>query len=247
MLTRAIAVSALLAMGSASAAEVDDADGQGWSGEGEFGLVMTTGNSETETLNSNLNAALTRDPWVHKFGVSALVSNEDDNTTAERYVGSGKSEYHTSERSYWFASLRYEDDRFSGFDYQGILTAGYGRTLVDRETSHLDTELGLGVRRARPAQGPEEAQAPSAETDAVVRGAVLYWWQFTDNARFQNEFLVEAGEENTFLENEAGVRLAVNDRLAVKLGLAVRHNTEVPEGIEQTDTVSTVNLVYSFQ
>lgn len=247
MLTRALTLALALAAVPGFAAEEDAGDGQGWSGEGEFGLVVTTGNTETETLNAKLKGALTRDPWVYKLGVVALSSSEDGNTTAERYELSGKTEYHVSERDYWFGSARYEDDRFSGFDYQSTLTGGYGRILIDSDTSHLEAEIGAGFRRSKPAPAPDATVEPDAESDAIARGALAYWWQITETTKFENDFLVEAGADNTFLENAAGLRVAVNDRFAVKLGLAVRHNTEVPAETEKTDTVSTVNLVYSFK
>lgn len=247
MLTRALILAALLVSAPLFAAEANGDDEQGWSGEGEFGLVVTTGNTETETLNTKLKTAYTDKPWVYKLGVTALSASEDGNTTAERYEASGKTEYHISDKSYWFGSLRYEDDRFSGFDYQGTLTGGYGRTLFDSETQHLDGEIGLGYRRSKPAPEPEATMEPDAQSDVIARGAAAYWWQITDTTRFENDFLVEAGADNTFLENQAGLRVAINSRLSVKLGLAVRHNTDVPQGIEETDTVSTVNLVYAFK
>lgn len=246
MLPRVVAVACALLIAPVAFAEEGTGDEEGWSGQGEFGLVVTTGNSETETLNTNLNAAFKADAWVHKGGISALSASEDGDKTAERYQLTGKTEYHTSERSYWFGSLRYEDDKFSGFEYQGILTGGYGRVLLDGETTHLDLEAGVGVRRTKPASTLEMPN-PEATSDAVARGAAAYWWQFTENARLQNDFLVESGEDNTFVQNQLGLRLAINSRFSVKLGYEVRHNTEVPEGTEETDTVSTVNLVYAFQ
>lgn len=247
MLTRALPLVAALFALPVMAAQEGDEETEGWSGEGEFGLVVTTGNTETETLNAKLKGAYEQGPWVYKAGLVALSASEDGNTTAERYELSGKSEYHVSDVSYWFGSLRYESDRFSGFDYQGTVAAGYGHTLFDSETSHLDAEIGLGLRRAKPAPEPDLLEEPDAQSDAIVRGAAGYWWQLTETTRFENDFLVEAGADNTYLENAAGLRVAINSRFAVKLGFSVRHNTDVPESTDKTDTVSTVNLVYSFK
>lgn len=36
----------------------------------------------------------------------------------------------------------------------------------------------------------------------------------------------------------------MNTRLALAVGYAVRHNTDPSEGFEETDTLTTVNLVY---
>jgi putative salt-induced outer membrane protein len=247
MLARVLAASAALLVGSVAFAADGGDETEGFSGEGEFGLVATTGNTETETLNAKLAGAYTQQAWVYKLGLTAVSASEDDVRTAERYQLSGKTEYHTTEFSHWFGALRYEEDKFGGFDHQGIFTVGYGRTLVERETSYLDLEAGIGARRTQPAEDPETGIEPDGATNAVLRGAAEYWWQFTENARLQNDFLVESGEDNTFLQNQIGLRVAVNDRFAVKLGLEVRHNTQAPEDLDKTDTVSTVNLVYSFK
>lgn len=247
MLARVLAASAALLAGSVAFAADDGEEAEGFSGEGEFGLVVTTGNTETETLNAKLAGAYAQQAWVHELGLTALSASENGARTAERYQLSGKSEYHTTEFSHWFGSLRYEEDKFGGFEHQGILTAGYGRTLVDSETSYLGLEAGIGARRTQPAEDPETGIEPDASTNAVLRGAAEYWWQFTENARLQNDFLVETGEDNTFVQNQIGLRVAINDRFSVKLGLEVRHNTQAPEDLDKTDTVSTVNLVYSFK
>jgi putative salt-induced outer membrane protein YdiY len=38
----------------------------------------------------------------------------------------------------------------------------------------------------------------------------------------------------------------MTDTLALSLALDVRHNTDPPAGLEKTDTLTTVNLVYAF-
>lgn len=243
ILARGIVLLAFFTMCAAHAQEAspDDAEQpQGWAGSGELGFVATSGNTETQTLNAQIGLEYTSDPWVHSATLTAIGASEDEDTTAERYELAAKSKYLLSEVSYTYGALRYEDDRFSGFDYQAILTAGYGRTLLDSETQHLDAEIGLGVRRSKPVGAME------AMTDPVLRGAALYWWQISDTTRFENNFLVEAGSDNTYLEDTLALSVAINSDLALKLGYSIRHNTDVAPGIDNTDTITTVNLVYSF-
>jgi putative salt-induced outer membrane protein len=36
----------------------------------------------------------------------------------------------------------------------------------------------------------------------------------------------------------------MSDRLALRVGYQYRHNTDVPPGVEKTDTLTTVGLIY---
>ena len=41
--------------------------------------------------------------------------------------------------------------------------------------------------------------------------------------------------------------VSINDRLALKIGLNIRHNTDVTGLADDTDTLTTANLVYNFK
>lgn len=233
MMHRSLLASALLAAALPAAA-----DG-GWTGSGELGLVVARGNSETETLNARLQGVHETQRWRHTLGVAGLYAKDSGTTSAQRYVLNGKSDYKFSERSYMFTALRYEDDRFSGFDYQASLSMGAGKRFFDTETRFLSAEAGPGFRRA-------ERRSGEVESDLIGRGQLEYRQRLTETTEFTNRLLVETGKDNTFGENEAGVAVRVNESLALRFGLALRHNSDVPEGSKRTDTLTTVNLVYAF-
>ena len=51
---------------------------------------------------------------------------------------------------------------------------------------------------------------------------------------------------NTYLQNDLAVQVKISTKLALSVAYEVRHNTDPPAGNKATDTLSTVNLVYSF-
>ena len=69
---------------------------------------------------------------------------------------------------------------------------------------------------------------------------------FNDNVAFYDMLLLESGSDNTFVQNDAGVQVKMTERLALKAGLLVRHNTDVVAPTKKTDTLTTINLVYGF-
>ncbi|MDX1461245.1 MAG: DUF481 domain-containing protein [Xanthomonadales bacterium] len=237
-LVKTSVVSLLLMLPTGAALAQSSAD-EGWSGKGELGLVSTTGNSETESLVLGVSIIKEQDKWRHRVAADALSAEDSGETTAERYGFEWQSDYKLDDVSWVLGSLRYESDEFSSYDNQQILTFGYGRQLLDNAKHQLVGEIGLGYRDA-------ELQIGGSETGAIVRGLLDYSLAVTDNSEFTNRFLVESGSDNTFIKNLLGFSVSMNDKFAMKFGFEYRHNTDVLPGKDDTDTITSANLVYNF-
>lgn len=245
----------LLGLLPLAATAADAGDGTGWTGSGELGLAVARGNARSDTFNTKLNLVNEDDRWKHSFSLAALrargevsgdfdgdgVAEERFETNANRYEFAASSAIKSSERSFWVAALRYENDDFAPFDHQTTFSLGYGYTAIDDERTLLSIEAGPGYRRAQLAGSGETA------TDAIARGQVDFRYKLTDNTTLGNLLLVESGSDNTFLQNELGVTVNMNASFALKAGLQLRHNSEVSPGIDKTDTLTTVNLVYTLK
>jgi len=224
-----------------------------WKVKGELGLVMARGNSESETITAKADTVNELESWKHTAGFSTLYSSAVDEDTGEeektgdRFEVHGQSDYKYSERSYMFGSLRYEEDRFSPYSYQGIVSVGYGYRFINTDDTKLVTELGVGYRRTEDAEPPK-----TTNNDTVGRGRIAYEQKLTASTKIYDTFLVEAGQDNTFLQNEAGVQVTMTKVLALSVAYVVRHNTDVqpatPPEVERkhTDELLTVNLVFEF-
>lgn len=211
-----------------------------WTGKGSFGGVLSRGNTETETINLVIDVANERDRWTHKAGASMLRTVNDDVTSADRWELRGETNYTLTDRSYLFGTVRYEDDAFTDFEYQATLAGGYGYRFIATKETELEGQIGLGMRQTEMRLTGEKAE------DVIVRGAVNFEHKLTDTTLVYNRFLVESGEENTFLQNALGIEVKIADRFALGLDYSVRHNTDVLPGTEETDQVFTANLVYGF-
>lgn len=211
-----------------------------WSGKGTFGGVLSRGNTETETVNANIDIENKLDRWTHKAGGSLLRTVNDDVTSADRWELRGQSEYGLTERSFLFGSLRYEDDRFTDFSFQATAAAGYGYHFIATKTTRLDGLIGVGIRRT------ELRLTGETEEDAILRGGIDVQHKLTETTVIYDKFLVESGSDNTFLQNSLGIEVKINDRFALGLDYSVRHNTDVLPGTDETDQVLTANLVYGF-
>jgi putative salt-induced outer membrane protein len=141
--------------------------------------------------------------------------------------------------TFWFGGVRYEKDRFSGFDHQGVVDTGVGHKFIETDATKLSGQVGVGAKFS------ETLGIPREKDNSVVGTAGLEFSQkLTDTTTLTNKFGAEVASGNKFLQNEIGVAVKVSDRLALALAYAVRHNTDPPAGFRKTDTLSTVNLVY---
>jgi putative salt-induced outer membrane protein len=232
--------------GTASAAD--------WTGKGEAGLVLANGNTDSKTGNVKLDLATTIEQWKHAFGGSAIYAATDGETTGQRWEVHEQSDYNFSTRSFWFGAGRYEDDRFSGFDYQATLSTGLGRHFIDNDTTQFTGTAGVGykffeTRAVYDETGlvPVLLEPSDSDSQVVFRGTLDLTHSFTATTKLLEKFLVESGSDNTFVQNDIGIQVQMTDVLALAAAYSVRYNTDPPLGFGKTDTLTTLNLVYEIK
>lgn len=220
---------------------------EGWKGVGELGLAISRGNARAETVNGKLAFDLEDERFKQHIyanitrnkGEVVVDGVEQFELSANRYELGGSSGYKLSERSYLSGSLRYENDDFAAFEHQSTVAASYGYAAIKTEATQLNLEIGPGFRRAKLIDN-------GTESNLIVRGYADYAHQLTETTQLVDTLLVEAGSDNTSLQNDLGLAVKVNASLALKTTLQIRHNTDVSPGNVKTDRLLTTNLVYSF-
>lgn len=239
----------------------------GWSGSGEAGFAAARGNAKSENLNAKLQFKKEDDQWKDTFYLTALRSKGEVKTqtivngqlvkdssydlTSNRYEVGASAGYKLDERSYIVGAVRYENDDFSPYKYQGVVSIGYGYTVLKNANDELSFEIGPGYKRFQKADATLDTTPPvlvrfGSQDELVARGLVAYKHNFTDTTSFVDTLLMEAGSDNTFFQNDAGVQVDINKKLALKVGYQVRNNSNVEPGIKNTDQLLTTNLVYKF-
>jgi putative salt-induced outer membrane protein len=242
------------------------AQADGWSGSGELGFAAARGNARSENLNAKLQFGQEDATWKNNFYLTALrakgevarLAGEETvkgyELTANRYEAGASAGYKLDERSYVLGALRYENDDFAPYAYQAVVSIGYGYTVFKTPATELAFEVGPGYKRLKPADvlGPERVDgelvrhSQPSEGEVVGRGLVAFKHAFNDSTAFIDTLLVEAGSDNTFVQNDAGLQVDMSKKFALKVGYQVRHNTDAAPGLKKTDQLLTTNLVYRF-
>ena len=112
-------------------------------------VALASGNTDSRTANARISATHKRDAWEHSFMLGGLYVRSEGDTTARRWEAGTQSRFEFHQRNFWYGAWRYEEDRFSGFDWQGVVAAGYGRRLLETDTMTWDAEAGPGYRVSR--------------------------------------------------------------------------------------------------
>ncbi len=207
--------------------------------DAEVGGILTRGNTDTQSLIAKANALYERRRWRNSLHLETLHNSDREKTTAQKFVAEAKSDYKFTEFNYVFVTGRYEDERFTGFDYRVTEAAGYGRRLVQTDRVTLDLEAGPGGRHSRLEDGRHE-------DDVIGRAAGKLAIKLGAAATFSEDVTAEAGKEGADIQSVTALAAQVVGNLAMKLSFTVRHRTNVPPDTEKTDTTTAVTLVYSF-
>jgi putative salt-induced outer membrane protein len=241
-----------LVIGAPITAFADDLP-QGWSGKGQAGYVMSRGNSDTDAANAKLDLFLLTPQWKHQFTLEGLFGRSAEITSAERWDFRLQSDYTINSSLFAFGALAYQDDRFSGFQYQGSGSGGIGYKFFDSEATKLSAQLGVGYRLLRPEtlvkddNGAVIERIPlERESEVVGTAGIDFMHQFNSSTKLTDKLIAESGSSNTSIKNDLALEVKMSKQLALAAGYSVLHNTKPAEGVKRTDTVTTLNVVYAF-
>ena len=241
-LRQAVAITAVAIAPFASAQEADN-----WKGETELGVLITSGTTEETNINGRLGLLHEVESWRNSGEFRTNYSETEDETTTEKYLAELETNYKFDKNQYWFLRGSYEDDRFSGYDFESTVTTGYGnRVWNSGERSFLDLSVGGGYRYNRLEM--VNAKGEDTEKEAIARLAGKFDYALTANSLFRQKLSTEIGldDSNTVTESETSLQANVIGNLSMKAAFRVKHLSDPPVGSENTDTETSLSLLYGF-
>lgn len=206
--------------------------------EVELGATFTTGNTEERTVRYGVTMDWVRNYWDYQFTSDGLLGSRQGATTAQRFYHVIRGRRDLDDNSYLSIRGSYEDDRFSGYDYQADFTASYGRSwLRNIDNMNLDTDIGPGYRNS---------EGKLSLNELIVRLATEFEWEISDSANFFQDLAMEFGQDSDIYRSETGIETEIQENIALRFSINIKHQTEVPIGKEKSDTQSAVTLVWNF-
>lgn len=220
-----------------------------WSGSAEFGYVSASGNSEETNIKSRFDAEREVDQWRFTTHFDSLNSKSDGDRSSEKYYFTNRLAYKFNEHDYAFVYQSYDDDRFSGFDYQTTIAAGYGRRILLPPPMTWDIEAGPGYRHSKLDDSVSNiSQGKNGDTtdELILRLYTKYNWKLSDTSTFEQTLNVESGEESTISKSVTSLKVSIVGALAMKLSYTIKYTDDVPKDTKHADTETAVTLLYEF-
>jgi putative salt-induced outer membrane protein len=222
-----------------------------WTAKAEAGAVAARGNTETDSANVKLDVGREFRRWKNLVSLAAVYASDEIGATGQRWEGRGQTDYKFLSDGFWFASARYEEDRFSGFEYQTTYGTGLGWRFYDDPAIKLTAQIGAGYRVSRERDSFAEDDITfipgERQEELIGQFSINYEHELTATTKIVDRFLVESGANNTFVQNEVSVQVKIMESLALAVGYAARYNSQPPEEFEELDTLTTLNLVYELK
>jgi putative salt-induced outer membrane protein YdiY len=221
----------------------------GWNTSAELGAITTSGNTVGTSVTGKIDAKQETNNWSNEYILSGYFKDEEithDNgqkereRSAQRYSLSAKAAFKLLEEGdKLFVLGTHVDDKFGAYTRYSTLGVGYGTQWYKSDTRTVDVEVGPGYFAG-------ERPAGESENGFTVRGAANVKWKLSDTAQLRQSVIVERGTSNIHSMAETSLSTKINSTMQMKAAFTARNDTNVPEDKKNTDTQTSVTLVYSF-
>lgn len=210
-----------------------------WSGEGEAGAFVNTGNAPGIGLVGGFKMLVEGQNW--RVGTNARADYQETNgvITREQYRFSAEPNYKFDERGYIFGLGQYEQDRFQGFASRYSLSGGLGYSVVKSEAARLSVKAGPAWRVTEPvAAARESVVAGLASLEAKVK--------ITPSLEYSQDASIYSDATGSTFYTLAALDSKLVGKLKARFSYMIQHETAPELGRFGTDTTSRLSLVYGF-
>ena len=211
----------------------------------EAGLQLNTGNTESSSFNGRTQLIYDTQQTKQEATLKAYFASEKSKTTSEKYELQLQSNYKLT-KGYIFGRGDFTWDQFGSYTQISTISSGYGFNAISSYKTKLSLEIGPGYRYNLPAESVDIPN-PDAEKDVILRTAAKFSQKLQEYSSLNADLTAEMGENNNTLTLDMNYKNLVFQDWAFKIGMNIKYTEVVPEGSQQTDTITTFNLLYTFR
>ncbi len=220
---------------------------EGWTGQGEAGGFVSTGNAEESGLALGLGLKKESLKWRHRVDAIADYRETEGVKTKERYFAGYEGNYKITDRLYAVGALSWEKDVFAGIDRRFAESLGIGYRVIDQKTLRADVDASVAARQTEYVR-PKVAVAGKDYSESTIGGRLggRLVWDINENTSLSEVAVAYIDSRSNTLESTTALTTRLSGSLAARLSFNIRNESDPPVGREQTDTTTRASLVYSF-
>lgn len=211
----------------------------GWTGQGETGFAVSTGN--TDEINGTLALKLAKEGLKtrHKLNGLADYGRSSGATTRQKFNLAYSINYSFRDGFYTYANLGWERDTFAGFDHRLTESLGLGYRVIDEESMTLDLDAGPAMRQTWLTDNGHESEWAG-------RIALAYRWTIRDGLDLTQDASALLATDSSTLISVTALSAKLTGALSGRLSFNVQNETDPPDDRVGTDTATRATLVYQF-
>lgn len=230
-----------------------------FSSSAELGFLYKSGNTKSADINAGLNVKYEQDQWLSILDLNLLAKQTEQiitgttdsqlTTTDQKWTINSKTNYtlEKSSKNYIYGNAFYENNRFTSYDSQASISAGWGRNWYKTDNASLYADIGPGFKR----DVTKATNLIPSETQSslIVQAQLLYLRKINDFVQFQQtlsaKIPTKLGENSTY-RAESSITTKLIKTLQLKFTVTLDYNTKVDLNSAKLDTQTAVTMVYSF-
>jgi putative salt-induced outer membrane protein len=212
---------------------------EGWSGSGEAGGFISSGNTNTKGVAIGVNVTKETRRWTHALRGFVDYQRQDGITSRERYFAGYEGHYNITPDFFALLTLSYERDPFSGFDRRFAQSLGLGYKVINSDKVKLSVEAGPALRQTNYTNG-------ISDNAFAARGAANFEWQINDALKFTQTGVLFYDSFNTSTQAISALTAKLTGALSARASFQFNSESNPPAGRKSSDTTSRVTVVYSF-
>jgi len=212
-----------------------------FSGSVNFGSNLSSGNTNTDNFDGNLDLSYLYQDWAATFSFKAAQTKEDSVLTSDYYEAYLRGSYDIVNHIYTVIQLGYRQDVFSGIysEKSYVLALGY-HAFTEIPDFLVDIELGYGQRVT------DKINKLKLDYDNGTHAALMAEYVFDGDNKVNVKISGEFGNDDDFLLREITWVHQLFHGFTVDFSHEERTITAPAEGKVPTDTKTSILLGYSF-
>ncbi|MFK7913686.1 MAG: YdiY family protein [Pseudomonadales bacterium] len=213
-----------------------------WTNYLDFGLAVSKGNSETESISLHYDTNMVRGNTEH-LGHAYWNTDEADGVTTRNQVDAGYS-FRWYFRDSWYAlgNLGYFKDELKEIDRRITVGAGLGHQFFANDIANFSTELGISQ--------VFENLAGESESNPAVRWGMDYnrWLRPEQVQYFYGHEVLKIldSDRGEIYKINTGIRFNLSENWTANARVDLVHESKPPAGREKNDVVYSVGVGLAF-
>lgn len=232
----------------ASSTESSSVGSSTWLPEIEFGYRSEQGNEDERSLNARLSLSQISGRLRNSGEIKIYLKNEDGEEDEREQTYQLQSDYKISPKFYIYGNFKGIDSKYSSYFHDYTVSTGLGYQITNTKTLKVETELGPGYRYQEPNTDEiddDDPIFPDNVDEPIVRASLTLNWKPLDRTSFNFDGTIVSGSSNTRVDTEISIINDITEDIALKISQSIEHLSRVPNNLEKTDTVLTINILYS--